>query len=63
MDPKVLGKPKLGRQGDPGVVKIGGDDHGGHGYLNGVIDDYPVKYGLRVSDPGKGSAYRVRKGK
>ena len=44
------GKPKLGRPGDPGVIKVGGDHHGGYGYLNAVADDYPLKFGLRTTD-------------
>lgn len=46
---KVPGsKPKLGLPGSPGVVPVGQDGiHGGHGYKSAVIDDYPVKFGLR----------------
>lgn len=39
-------KPKLGFPGSPGVVSVGHDIHGGHGYKSAVIDDYPVKFGL-----------------
>lgn len=66
----IPGKPKLGRPGDPGVVKVGGDDHGGHGYLNSVIDGYPLRFGLRESEKPESSklesskpVYRARKGK
>lgn len=67
----IPGKPKLGRPDDPGVIKVGGDNHGGHGYLNGVVDDYPVKFGLRKTDKPESSkvpannapVYRARKGK
>jgi hypothetical protein len=53
-----IGNPKLGLPGSPGVIKVGGDHHGGHGYKDAVIDGYPVKLGLRST--GKAS-YRVRK--
>ena len=42
------GKPKLGLPGSPGVVSVGGELHGGHGYKNAVVDGYPLKFGLRV---------------
>ena len=58
-------KPKLGRPGDPGVIKVGGDPHGGHGYLKATLDSYPIKFGLRGSDLPESSkappVYRVKK--
>lgn len=48
----IPGRPKLGSPSEPGpgiypgVVSVGGDLHGGHGYKGAVVDDYPVRYGL-----------------
>ena len=47
-DVSTLGKPKLGLPGSPGVVSVGGELHGGHGYKNAVVDGYPIRFGLRV---------------
>lgn len=49
------GKPKLGLPGSPGVVSVGHDVHGGHGYKNAVIDDYPVKFGTVQHDKPESS--------
>ena len=38
-------KPKLGLPGSPGVVSVGHDIHGGHGYKSAVIDGVPLKFG------------------
>ena len=40
----IRGTPKFG------TVNVGSaDNHGGHGYKNAVIDDYPIKFGLRAT--------------
>lgn len=47
----IPGKPKLG------VVAIGGDNHGGHGYKSAVVDDYPIKFGtVRRKKPASSQA-------
>ena len=48
-------KPKLGLPGSPGVVVVGHDIHGGHGYKGGVIDDYPIRFGLVKHDKPESS--------
>ncbi len=61
----IPGKPKLGLPGSPGVIKVGGDHHGGHGITKAVVDDYPVKYGLRITGKPESAkttpVYRVKK--
>jgi hypothetical protein len=37
--------PKLGLPGSPGVVSVGHDLHGGHGYKNAVLDEYKIRFG------------------
>lgn len=43
----IPGTPKLGFPGTHAKVSVGSAEmHGGHGYKGGVVDDYPIKFGV-----------------